>query len=337
MSNDRKKKSRQINKRKIAFYVVMFLFFVFVVWYEYSYTQQAEEQNNPGNFSVIFDDDEYQDLPEGEVLKLHMINCGQGDSFLFEQNGQYGLIDCGTRSTGDDVVAYLQNQEVTELQFIVGTHPHDDHMGGMEKVINSIKVNQIYMPIIETGQVTTNWYISLIKKIKSSKIPITNPSVNDSFMLGDAKFLVVGQLTPLEAKQNLNNYSTVIKVTFGEMDILMTGDAEVPVENKMLSSNVLLDCEILKLGHHGSTTSTSNDFLKAVSPECALVSCGIGNKYNHPCAEIMEKIKDENIPLYRTDENGDVVVTVSKNQIIFDEEPGDYIDGPALAEMKGVN
>ena len=276
-------------------------------------------------------------MPEGEVLYLHMINCGQADSFLFEQNGQYGLIDCGTRSTGKDVVEYLQNCGVKELQFIVGTHPHDDHMGGMQKVIENFKCNQIYIPKVETGLVTTNWYISLMQKIKADKLNVSNPKVNDIFKLGDAVFTVVAQLTPSQAGQNINNYSTVIKVSFGKMDILMTGDAEVPVENNMLDSNISIECEMLKVGHHGSTTSTSEEFLKKVSPEYALISCGIGNKYEHPCKETLEKLKADNVILYRTDENGDVVATISPNEISFEELPGDYIDGPTLAKMKGVS
>ena len=120
----------------------------------------------------------------------------------------------------------------------------------------------------------------------------------------------------------------------------MTGDAEVPVENRMLNSNnlnSLLDCEILKLGHHGSTTSTSSEFLKAVSPDYVLVSCGIGNKYNHPCKETLDKLKESKIPIYRSDENGNVIVTIYQDKIIFDKKPGDYVDGPELAKMKGVS
>ena len=339
MANVKKKKrSHQTYDRKIWVYLATILIFSLIIWYEHYRAQQAQtEDDNGGGYHVEIFDEPISIVPEGEVLYLHMINCGQADSFLFEQNGQYGLIDCGTRSTGKDVVTYLQNQGVDELQFIVGTHPHDDHMGGMEKVLDDIPCNQIYIPKVETGLVTTNWYISLMQKIKNDKLNVTNPKVNDSFTLGDAVFTVVGQLTPSEAGQNLNNYSTVIKVSFGEMDILMTGDAEMLVENKMLESNISLECEMLKVGHHGSTTSTSIQFLEKVNPEYALISCGIGNKYDHPCEETLAKIENKGIILYRTDENGDVVVTISPNDITFEEEPGDYVDGPTLAKMKGVS
>lgn len=402
MANVRKKKTRQIDKRKIVLYVGIILIILFTIWYEHHSAQQEPYSSAQDSSSVEIQNESTattiattnvttktstakttkrttktstaittkttttkptteqttevtehavqqttgqttkpaQVIPKGEVLKLHMIDCGQGDAFLFEQNEKYGLIDCGTRSTGKDVVNYLQKHGITELQFIVGTHPHDDHMGGMEKVVDTIKCNQIYMPKIEKGQVTTNWYMSLINKIKTKKIKLSNPSVNDSFSLENTTFKVVGQFTPSEAKQNLNNYSTVIKVTFGQMDIMMTGDAEVPVEKQILSSNSsnnLLDCEILKLGHHGSTTSTSSEFFKAVSPDYVLVSCGIGNKYNHPCKETLDKVEESKIPIYRTDENGDVIVAIYQNKIVFDEKPGDYVDGPELAKRKGVS
>ena len=346
MANARKKRrSQPKDKRVIWVYIAAILIFAFIFWLEYHNAQMAETQDAEDSFHLEVipapessSSNYNEEIESGNgLLNLHMIDCGQGDSFLFEQSGKYALIDCGTRSTGKNVVEYLQKEGVTELQFIVGTHPHDDHMGGMEEVLKNFKCNQIYMPKVDSNLVTTNWYLSLMKKIKQDKLKVTNLKVYDNFMLGDACFTVVGQLTAKEAGDNLNNYSTVIKVSMGDMDILMTGDAETPVESKMLANNMPIDCEILKLGHHGSTTSSSKKFLQAVSPEVAIVSCGIGNKYNHPCEETLNKLEQDKIPLYRTDENGDVVITISLEDITFHEPPGDYIDGPTLAKMKGVS
>lgn len=339
MANAKKRRhSHQKDKRIIWVYIAAILILLVIIWYEHYTTQQAETQEPQDSFYIeIVEAPVANEVPEGELLYLHMIDCGQGDSFLFEQNGKYALVDCGTRSTGKEVVKYLQKEGVDELQFIVGTHPHDDHMGGMEEVLKNFKCNQIYMPKVDKGLVTSNWYLSLMKKIKQDKLKVINPKVNESFMLEEACFTVVGQLTSKEAGENLNNYSTVIKVSMGEMDVLMTGDAETPVENKMLENNMPLDCEILKVGHHGSTTSTSQKFLQAVSPDIALISCSIGNKYNHPCEDTLNKLEKSSIPVYRTDENGDVVVTISPKDITLKESPGDYIDGPTLAKMKGVS
>lgn len=346
MANARKKRhSQPKDKRVIWVYIAAILIFVLILWIEHHYAQMAEMQDAEDSFYLevipVPETSSYnynEEIQSGDgLLNLHMIDCGQGDSFLFEQNGKYALIDCGTRSTGKNVVEYMQKEGVTELQFIVGTHPHDDHMGGMEEVLKNFKCNQIYIPKVDKNLVTTNWYLSLMKKIKQDKLKVTNLKVRDNFMLGNACFTVVGQLTQKEAGDNLNNYSTVIKVSMGDMDVLMTGDAETPVESKMIADNMPIDCEVLKVGHHGSTTSSSKKFLQAVSPEVAIVSCGIGNKYSHPCEETLSKLAQNNIPLYRTDENGDVVITISPTDIKFHESPGDYIDGPTLAKMKGVS
>ena len=215
---------------------------------------------------------------------------------------------------------------------MVGTHPHDDHMGGMYDVLNNFQCKVVYIPKIKDGLITTNWYMQLMQKISEDKIKVKNPKVNDTFYLGEAIFKVVGQLTPDEAGSNINNYSTVIKVSFGTMDILMTGDAENEVEKKILEYNTdNLQCEILKLGHHGSSTSTSDIFLETVDPDYGLISCEAGNKYLHPSTETVLKLKKHKVEIYRTDESGSVVLTISNDNVEFDKKKGDYKDGQTIA------
>ena len=332
MATDKRKLTKR--QKEIILYVVLAIIIIaFAVWYYYKYYYVVESINTP----IIL---EVEDNTSGDseavdvdgILQVHMIDCGQAESFLFEQNGEYGLIDCGTRSTGKDVVKYLQDEGVKELQFVVGTHPHDDHMGGMYDVLNTFACNMVYMPDIEDGLVTTNWYMQLMQKISKDQIKLVNPKVDDEFHLGEAIFKVVGQLTPQEAGSNINNYSTVIKVSFGTMDLLMTGDAETRVETKMLETNEdELQCEILKLGHHGSNTSTSDSFLKAVDPDYGLISCEVGNKYQHPSTETVKKLKKFKIKIYRTDETGSVVLTISNDDVIFNKKAGDYKDGITVA------
>ena len=320
-------------KREIVFAILAIILLTFAIWYYYKYYYVVESVNTP----IILDiedgtssEDTPITNPEG-VMQVHMIDCGQADSFLFEQNGKYALIDCGTRSTGEDVVKYLQKQGVKKLEFVIGTHPHDDHMGGMYSVLNSFSCKKVYMPKIEDGLVTTNWYMQLLQTISDKKIKVTYPKVNDQFNLGEATFKVVGQLTPDEAGSNINNYSTVIKVSYGTMDILMTGDAETGVESKILESDIDIQCEILKLGHHGSNTSTSDAFLEAVDPDYGLISCSIGNKYLHPSPETVIKLKKHKVKIYRTDETGTVVLTITSDDVEFDKKKGDYKDGETIA------
>ena len=346
MAND--KGINKKRKREIIYAILATLIIVLGTWFYYKYYYVEDSVNTPiilevedGTSSEIATIDTSQTTTEvisesitevNGVLHVHMIDCGQGDSFLFEQNGKYGLIDCGTRGTGKDVVKYLQDQGVKKLEFVVGTHPHDDHMGGMYAVLSAFTCKKVYMPKIEDGLITTNWYMQLMQKIIVDNIKVINPKINDKFHLGEAIFKVVGQLSPEEAGTNINNYSTVIKVSFGSMDILMTGDAEKEVEEELLKSKTdEIQCEILKIGHHGSDSSTTSAFLKAVDPDYGLISCEIGNKYLHPSTETVLNLKKHKVKVYRTDEGGSVILTISKDDVEFDKKSGDYKDGKTIA------
>ena len=289
-----------------------------------STTQQTNSQQNQTPPIHI-------EAPEGSLL-LTMIDCGQADSFLFQQGEYTALVDCGTRSTGDDVVKYLKSIGIEKIDILIGTHPHDDHMGGMYDVITNFEIGKIVMPKIKTGEVTTNWYIKLIEEIKSAKHTVEYPTVGDVYVLGEATMTVIGPLS--DPDDNLNNYSIVMKVTYGEMDVLMTGDAEKEVEEDILNSGVNINAEILKVGHHGSNTSSTEDFLDAIDPDYALISCKVGNKHDHPTENTMNKLKERNIEVYRTDESGTVVVTITADTITFDTDPNDYKSGIELAGGK---
>lgn len=266
---------------------------------------------------------------EGNLV-LTMIDVGQADSFLFEQNGKIALIDCGTRSTGKDVVDYLKKQQITKIDYVFGTHPHDDHMGGMYDIITNFEIGKIIIPEIETGEVTTNWYMKLMQEITNGEYQVETAKIGTVYQLGSASLKVIGPISKLEG--NLNNYSTVLKVSFGEMDIIMTGDAEKEVEREILATGENIEAEILKMGHHGSDTSSSTEFLDAINPDYALISAKIGNKYKHPIKSTMEELEGRNIQVYRTDENGTVIATITSSTVNFSCEPGDYLSGVELEE-----
>lgn len=272
--------------------------------------------------------------PQGE-LRLTMIDCGQADSFLLEQNGETCLVDCGTRSTGKDVVKYLKDKGITKIDYLFGTHPHDDHMGGMYDVITNFEIGKVIIPKVKDGTVTTNWYLKLMKELKQNSYNIEYVSLGTIYQLGQATINVIGPIN--EPDENKNNYSTVLKVSFGEMDIIMTGDAEKKVEQDIIESGINLDAEILKVGHHGSDTSTSEAFLDAISPDYALISTEVGNKYDHPIKVTMDNLKSRNIEVYRTDENGTVVAHITTEDVSFDCQPGDYLSGTELAERSTKN
>lgn len=268
--------------------------------------------------------------PVEGILELTMIDVGQADCFLLIQGETVALIDCGTRSTGEDAVEYLKGIGITEIDYVIGTHPHDDHMGGMYDVITNFKVGKIIMPKAKAGEVTANWYMTLMNEIKSGNYQLEYAELGTVYNLGDATMKIIGPIS--EPKDNINNYSIVMKVSFGEMDIIMTGDAEKEVEKDILKSGENIDAEILKVGHHGSDTSSSKEFLDAISPDYALISAKVGNKHEHPVKETMKKLKERDIEVYRTDENGTVVLTITTDDVSFSSEPGDYLSGPELEE-----
>lgn len=323
MANDKSGVKERIGTIFTIFLSIIIVGFVALLRGEEFFTEPEELQKETVSKEEI--------LTEGELI-LTMIDVGQADSFLFIQDGKTALVDCGTRSSGDDVVEYLKSIGVTKLDYVFGTHPHDDHMGGMYDVITNIEVGKIIIPEVEKGAVTANWYIKLMNEIVTNKYNVEYVEVGTEYMLGDATIKIIGPKTKFPS--NTNNYSTVMKVSFGEMDVIMTGDAETEVEEEILALGESIDAEILKLGHHGSDTSTSDEFLDAISPEYALISAGLGNKHEHPIESTMQKLKKRNIEVYRTDESGTVTATITSNDVTFDKEPGDYLNGVDLEKRE---
>lgn len=256
-------------------------------------------------------------------LMVHMIDVGQGDSFLLVQDGKTALIDCGETEEGRNVVEYIKSLGITKLDYVYGTHPHSDHMGGMFEVITNFEIGKIVLPDLEDYKNTKSWYKKLRKELNTGAYDIEIEEVGTIYELGDATIKVIGPIN--EPGDKPNNYSTVLKVSLGEMDLIFTGDAEKEVEEDILASGEDIDAEILKVGHHGSNTSSTEEFLDAVDPDYALIPNG--NKYGHPIKSTMEKLEERNIEVYRTDENGTVICVVTSNNVTFSSEPGSYLSG----------
>lgn len=291
MANAKSGRKKKLNKVLLAIVILFIVTIADIIvtnWQEHEDTNDSEKKTQEQPIEIV-----------GEVT-LHMIDVGQADSFLFVQEGKVALVDCGTRSTGKDVVEYIKSLGITKIDYVFGTHPHDDHMGGMYDVITNFEIGKIIIPKVKEGQVTTNWYIKLMKQIVDGNYEIEYSKTGNEYPLGDAKIQIVWQ-SELE-QDNINNYSNIIKVSFGDMDVLMTGDAETEIEEEVLKSGVQLDAEILKIGHHGSDTSSSNEFLDAVDPEYGLISAKVGNKYEHPTKDTMQKLQQREVEVYRTDE-----------------------------------
>ena len=245
-------------------------------------------------------------------IKVHYINVGQGDAILIQQNASNLLIDAGTNASTSSLENYLKSLKIKKLDYLVLTHPHEDHIGGADMIIKNFNVDTLYM----TNAIsTTRTYRDVLAAMNSKNLKATLPALNSSFKLGDAKCTILGPIN--SESDNLNTYSIVIKVTFGNNKFLFTGDAESSNEKDMIKKGYDLSSDVLKIGHHGSYTSTSQAFLNKVNPKYAVISVGKGNDYGHPHKQIMSRMEAKNIKIYRTDESGTVIATSDGTDIKF--------------------
>lgn len=252
-------------------------------------------------------------------LIVDFIDVGQGDSILIRQGDHAMLIDGGTSECKDDLLNFLKSENIQKFDYIVGTHPHEDHIGSLDDVVNAYDFDTILFPKVTT---TTKTFENLVNAVKNKNKKFTTPVSGNEYTLGDAKFKILAPSS--DSYQSLNNYSIVIKLTYGENTFMFTGDAETLSETEMLNSFDDLTADVLKIGHHGSTTSTSKKFLNAVNPKYAVISVGKDNTYNHPTKTTMNKLEELKIPVYRTDEEGTIECVSNGKDITFNVEPGSY-------------
>lgn len=253
-----------------------------------------------------------------ENLQVHFIDVGQGDAIFIQKEDKNMLIDAGDNKYGQRVVDYLKKNGVSRLDYIIGTHPHADHIGGFDTVIQNFEVGKVIMPKVGNN---TQTFEDVLLAIKDKGLKITSPKVGDRYDLGEAQWMVVAPSK--EEYDNLNNYSVVIKLEYEENAFLFTGDAETQSEREILDvhKNIIsLEADVLKVGHHGSSTSTTDGFLKAVNPKVAVIQLGEDNSYGHPHREIKDKLKKNNIKVYRNDINGTIVAISDGKDIEFKVE-----------------
>jgi competence protein ComEC len=241
-------------------------------------------------------------LPDGAVF-VHYIDVGQGESVLIRTPGGNMLIDTGEYGYIDKVSGYLREHGVSRIDILVATHPHSDHIGGMAEVIGDFDIGMVLMPRAEhTGRAFERMLIAMQERGLRAHAPVAG----ETFNLGGAEFTVLAPNS--ENYENLNNFSIVLRMVYGGHAFVFTGDAEGLSEREMLGNGMELSAAFLQLGHHGSKTSTTENFLDAVRPVVAVISTGTGNSYGHPHPDILDRLAETGIDVFRTDRNGDIVV-----------------------------
>lgn len=249
-------------------------------------------------------------------LKIYFLDVGQGDSVLIQVPGNHNiLIDAGNNGDDDYIYSYLKQLGIETLDYVIGTHPHEDHIGSIDMVINNFNVKQIIMPNVTKD---TKTFSDVIKAMVDKGLLNTNVKVGDEFDLGEAKFTILAPNS--NDYSDVNDHSIVIKLEYDKNSFIFTGDAETVSEHEMVASGMDLSADLLKVANHGSGTSTTAQFLKKVSPTYAVISVGEGNKYGHPDDITINRLVIHGVDVYRTDKLGTIVVTSDGNTIEVDRD-----------------
>ncbi len=244
------------------------------------------------------------DVTDGE-MQVIFLDVGQGDCTIVRTKRADMVIDCGDKGSGEQVVEYLREQGVSELKYLILTHPDADHIGGADEVIEAFDVDCVLMPDVAND---TKAYTEVLEQIEEKDVEVEHPSVGDSYLLGDAMFWILCPDPELVRESDLNGSSVGIKLVHGDNSFVMCGDAETVSEQAMVERfGNALECDVLKCGHHGSSTATSAEFLKVTNPTWAVISCGKDNAYGHPHAEVIAALENDDVQIYRTDRQGTIV------------------------------
>ena len=301
-------KHKKIKKNiKRNFFEILIILLAFLIINNQDKIKNLFNQNNNQNQNDYIN-------TNNDLLKVHYLDVGQGDSIFVElPNNETMLIDAAESYQSENIINYLKNLNYQKIDYVIGTHPHTDHIGGLKDIINTFEIGKIYMPKVGS---TTKTYESLLMAIKDKNLKINTAKAGTSIIDTDA--LKINILAPNNSTYTeLNNYSVVTKITYGTTKFLFMGDAEKLSENE-IKENVTAD--VIKIGHHGSNTSSSIDFIKKVNAKYGIISVGLNNKYNLPKEETITKWENSGTKIYLTSTNGTIRASSDGTNIKIESE-----------------
>ena len=324
-NGNRKRKTSKTGGRKTpaAAVVILLLMTAILLFSEEMPNQrngggQAENQEGQKNQGSRGSQESLNsDMEAGNELTVHFIDVGQGDATLLTCGGDAMLIDAGDNSQGARLQNYLNKQGIEKLAYVIGTHPDADHIGGMDVILYKFDCETIIMPEEEKD---TASYRDVADTMKNKGYKKTLPRVGDTYRLGNAEFTI---LSPDRNYDGSNDNSVAIILTHGKNSFLFTGDAEEAAEADMQKNGISLAADVYQVGHHGSRTASSLSFLEAVSPAYAVISCGEGNSYGHPHAEVLNHLRAMGTKVFRTDEQGTVTAISNGEKITWNCAPSE--------------
>lgn len=255
--------------------------------------------------------------PVLDNMEVHYIDVGQGDATLVKCGEVYLLIDAGENDKGTLVQNYLRKQGVTSLDYLIITHPDSDHCGGADVIITKYDIDTVIYPNYEKA--TKTWR-DVVQAMDYKRYKVTEPVVGDAYKLGDAEFTIIAPNSSDYGNES-NNYSVGILLEHGDKKFIFTGDAEEEAEEDIVKNKIDISADVLQVGHHGSKTSSTEEFIKEVSPEYAVISCGENNEYGHPHAATLNTLRANKVKLFRTDEQGSIIATSDGREITWNAAP----------------